>query len=101
MCAMALTVGNDRQPARPAARRRVPVIWLWMIVVAAWTLALLAVLTNQSYLINHHYLLEQSHLPLLVVLVVFLAGFQVMTAGIMPPSSMPLLSLLVPARRPH
>src|SRR5260221_14647783 len=70
-----------------------------MIVVAAWTLALLAVLTNQSYLINHHYLLEQSHLPLLVVLVVFLAGFQVMTAGMMLPSSMPMLSMMVQASR--
>jgi len=46
MCAMELTDGNDRQPARPAARRRVPVIWPWVVVVAAWTLALLEVLTN-------------------------------------------------------
>src|SRR5260370_11120335 len=99
MCAMELTDGNDQQPARSAARRRVPVIWLWMIVVAAWTLALLSVLTNQSYLINHHYLLEESHLPVLVALVVFLAGFQVMTVGMMLPSSMPMLSMMVHASR--
>src|SRR5258708_17035802 len=99
MCAMELTDGNDQQPARSAARRRVPVIWLWMIVVAAWTLALLSVLTNQSYLINHHYLLEQSHLPVLVALVVFLAGFQVMTVGMMLPSSMPTVSMVVHAGR--
>ena len=99
MCAMELTDGNDRQPARPAARRRVPVIWPWMVVVAAWTLALLAVLTNQSYLINHHYLLEQSHLPVLVALVVFLACWQVMTVGMMLPSSMPMMYMMVHASR--
>src|SRR5439155_4289190 len=99
MCAMELTDGNDRQPARPAARRRVPVIWPWVVVVAAWTLALLAVLTNQSYLINHHYLLEQSHLPVLLALVVFLACWQVMTVGMMLPSSMPMVYMIVHAGR--
>ncbi len=99
MCAMKLTDVNDQQPARPAARRRAPVIWPWLVVVAAWTLALLAVLTNQSYLINHHYLLEQSHLPVLVALVVFLACWQVMTVGMMLPSSMPMLYMMVHASR--
>src|SRR5207244_3533625 len=84
---------------RPAARRRVPVIWPWVVVVAAWTLALLAVLTNQSYLINHHYLLEQSHLPVLLALVVFLACWQVMTVGMMLPSSMPMIYMMVHASR--
>ena len=44
-------------------RRRAPVLWPWALVVAAWMIAGLAVLTNQSYLINHHSLLEESHLP--------------------------------------
>ena len=99
MCAMKLTDVNDQQPVRPVARRRAPVIWPWLVVVAAWTLALLAVLTNQSYLINHHYLLEQSHLPVLVALVVFLACWQVMTVGMMLPSSMPMLYMMVHASR--
>jgi predicted metal-binding membrane protein len=99
MCAMKLTDVNDQQPARPAARRRAPVIWPWLVVIAAWTLALVAFLTNQSYLINHHYLLEQSHLPALVALVVFLACWQVMTVGMMLPSSMPMVYMMVHASR--
>jgi predicted metal-binding membrane protein len=95
MDVMELTDLNDKQPDRPPARRRAPMIWLWLLVVAAWTLALVAVLTNQSYLINHHYLLEQSHLPLLVAFVVFLVCWQVMTLGMMLPSSMLMLSMLV------
>lgn len=99
MCAIELTDGNDRQPARPTRRHRVPVIWPWLIVVAAWMLAGLSVLTNQSSLINHHYLLEESHLPVLVALVVFLACWQVMTVGMMLPSSMSMLYMMVHASR--
>src|SRR5258708_17940074 len=87
------------------ARHRAPVLWPYVLVIAAWTVALLATLTNQSYLINHHYLLEQSHLPVLVALVVFLACWQVMTVGMMLPSSMPTVSTIAHAgrqqRRPY
>jgi predicted metal-binding membrane protein len=84
---------------------RAPLLWPWALVVAAWTLAGLSVLTNQSYLINHHYLLEESHLPLLAALVVFLACWQVMTVGMMLPSSMPMVYMMAHAgrqqRRPY
>jgi predicted metal-binding integral membrane protein DUF2182 len=99
MRSMELADGNDRQSARPTRRRRAPVIWPWLLVGAAWALAGLAVLTNQNSLINHHYLLEESHLPVLVVLVVFLVGWQVMTVGMMLPSSMPTVSMIVHAGR--
>jgi predicted metal-binding integral membrane protein DUF2182 len=99
MRSMELADGNDRQSARPTRRRRAPVIWPWLLVGAAWTLTGLAVLTNQNSLINHHYLLEESHLPVLVVLVVFLVGWQVMTVGMMLPSSMPTVSMIVHAGR--
>jgi predicted metal-binding membrane protein len=91
--------GNDRQPTRRAARRRALVIWPWLLVGAAWTLTGLADLTNQNSLINHHYLLEESHLPVLVALVVFMAGWQVMTVGMMLPSSMPMVLMTVHAGR--
>jgi predicted metal-binding membrane protein len=84
---------------------RAPLLWPWALVVAAWALAGLSVLTNQSYLINHHYLLEESHLPLLVALVVFLSCWQVMIAGMMLPSSMPMVYMMAHAgrqqRRPY
>src|SRR5256884_7088074 len=93
-------VKDDAQPSH-----RAPVLWPWVLVVTAWTIAGLSVLTNQSYLINHHYLLEESHLPVLVALLVFLACRQVMTVGMMLPSSMPMVYMIVHAgrqqRRPH
>jgi MFS family permease len=96
---MELTDGNDQQPVRPMKRRRVPVIWPWLLVGAAWMLAGLSFLTNQSSLINHHYLLEESHLPVLVALVVFLICWQVMVVGMMLPSSMPIMSIMVHVSR--
>jgi len=69
------------------------------MIIAAWTLALLAVITNQTYLINHHYLPEESHLPTFTALVVFLACWQVMTVAMMLPSSMPMMYMMVHASR--
>ena len=84
----------EQKDARFSLRNRAPVIWPWILVTAAWTVALLAVLTKQTYLINHSYLLTQSHYPWIVALVVFLAGFQVMIFAMMVPSSMPLVCIV-------
>lgn len=87
------------------ALRRVVAAWPWLLVTAAWALALLATWTHQRYLINHDYLLEESGLPWLAALILFLACWQVMTAAMMLPSSLPMVSLLVRAsrqeRHPH
>jgi predicted metal-binding membrane protein len=48
-------------------------------------------LTGHSQLIDHDYLLEHSGLPLLAALVVFLACWQLMTAAMIVPSSLPIL----------
>jgi hypothetical protein len=72
MRAMKLT---DQKDARPSSRSRAPVIWPWILVFTAWTAALLTALTKQTFPINHNYLLTQSHLPWIVALVVFLAGW--------------------------
>src|SRR5438094_1974303 len=88
------TVKDAAQP-----RHRAPAPWPWVLVVAAWAIAGLAALTNRGYLIDHHYLLEESQLPWLVALVVFLACWQVMTVGMMLPSSMPTVYMIVHAGR--
>jgi len=93
--------GQKRIPS--SSPHQAPVLWPWMLVIVAWTVALVAALTNQNSLINHHYLLEESHLSRLLALVVFLACWQVMTVAMMLPSSMPMVSMLVHASRqqPH
>jgi hypothetical protein len=75
MCAMKLNDIEDQQRAQSASRRA-PVVWPWFVVIAAWTLGLVATLTNQTVLIDHHYLLQQSHFPWPLALLLFLACWQ-------------------------
>jgi predicted metal-binding membrane protein len=83
--------------------RRAPVRWPWLLVGAAWALAMAASLTGRRALIDHHYLLVASRLPWLLALLLFLACWQVMTVAMMLPSSLPMVSMLVYASRkqPH
>ncbi len=86
--------GREEARAAGVERRRTPVLWPSVVALAAWTLALLASLTGQNYLIDHHYLLASSHLPWLLALLVFLACWQIMTAAMMLPSSMPMMYMM-------
>ena len=88
---------REQRDVRPSAPLRTPILWPWILVFAAWTIVLLAVLSKQTFMINHNYLLTQSHLPWLVALVVFLVCWQVMTIAMMLPSSMPLVYMIVHA----
>lgn len=80
--------------------RRWLLSWPWLLVVAAWALALLATWTHQSYLINHDYLIEESGLPWVAALLFFLICWQVMTAAMMLPSSLPQVARFVQMSRP-
>ena len=95
--------GEEQKRIPSSSSHQAPVLWPWLLVIVAWTVALVAALTNQNSLIDHYYLLEESHLSPLLALVVFLACWQVMTVAMMLPSSMPMVSMLVHASRqqPH
>lgn len=79
--------------------------WPWVLVLGAWAIALLATWTNQSYLINHDYLIEESGLPWIAALIFFLLCWQIMIAAMMLPSSLPFISRLARSilsqQRPH
>src|SRR2546421_12990683 len=96
---MKLIYQKDQKGARPTSRSRAPVIWPWVLVFTAWTVALLAVLSKQTFLINHNYLLTQSHLLWLVALAGFLVCWQMMIVAMMLPSSMPLVYMIGHASR--
>jgi predicted metal-binding membrane protein len=87
------------RPVDGGARRRAPVRWPWVVGAAAWGMALLAALLHLRFLIDHHWLIEESGLPWLVAAVVFLACWQVMTLAMMLPSSMPMVHLMTYAAR--
>ena len=80
-------------------QRRTPMLWPWLLVALAWAVLLLATLTHQTYLLDHHYLLQASGLPWLAAFEIFLLCWQVMTVAMMLPSSMPMVQLVVFAGR--
>src|SRR6266704_6346479 len=75
--------------------RRAPVLWPWLLVVIAWGVLVLATLAHQTFLLDHHYLLQASGLPWLAAFEVFLLCWQAMTVAMMLPSSMPMVQLVV------
>ncbi len=93
--------------------RRAPVLWPWLVVGLAWGSAVLAVLSGQGYLVDHHQLLAGHymymgghymrmgglHLPWPAALAVFLASWQVMTVAMMLPSSLPFVYMMIHASR--
>ena len=74
---------------------RVSAYWPWLLVLAAWALVWLIAWTHEQYLLSHDYLLVESGLPWPAALLLFLAGWQVMVAAMMLPSSLPLLPRLL------
>ncbi len=73
---------------RPSLSRspRVRFVWPWLLVGAAWSVAIIATLSGWRILIDHHFLLEESGLSWPVAGVVFLAGWQAMIVAMMIPS---------------
>ncbi len=73
--------------------------WPWGIVAVAWALTLLALLTGRTALLDHDALLGSGTLPGPLALLIFLAAWQVMTAAMMLPSSLPMMRLFAQASR--
>lgn len=92
---MATRFSSGDGPPAHAAHRGLAVGWPWLMVVAAWGGAALATLTGQRYLIDHHFLLEESGLSWPVATLVFLLCWQVMIVAMMLPSSMPTLNTML------
>lgn len=81
---------RDQEKPDQTYRGSLP-FWPWLLVVAAWAIALLAVLTRHTEWGDHHYLLRDSGLPFFSALGFFLVSWQVMILAMMVPSLTPLL----------
>ena len=93
------TANISDRPANMRVRRRAPVRWPWVVIALAWGVALLATLLHERFLIDHHWLIEESGLPWMLAAAVFLASWQVMTLAMMLPSSIPMVNMMTYAAR--
>jgi predicted metal-binding membrane protein len=73
--------------------RRTPLggLPLWALAVSAWALILLGLITGQERLLDHDAILGGGKPPALNNLLLFVAAWQVMTAAMMLPSSIPMI----------
>jgi predicted metal-binding membrane protein len=86
--------------AVPARARLVPgVNPIWGLVAAAWALGVVMVATGSHQALRHHDVLADTTIPSPASLALFLAAWQVMTAGMMLPSSLPMVHLFARASR--
>jgi predicted metal-binding membrane protein len=69
------------------------------VIVVAWAIALVAAVLHGTIPVHHHAILGGHGMPGLGAVLLFLVAWQVMTAGMMLPSSLPLLHLFVRASR--
>lgn len=72
---------------------------IWGIVFVAWAFVFLAAVTGQEHLLHHDTLSEANPQSLLRRLLVFLVAWQVMTAAMMLPSTLPMVRLFARASR--
>lgn len=72
---------------------------LWGLILIAWMLTILTVVTGQEHFLHVDALIERNPLPLLLTLLLFLATWQVMTAAMMLPSILPMVHLFIKASR--
>src|SRR5438874_1039656 len=84
------------QGEAPSVLRWTVILGPWLVIAVAWSVLLFAFSTQQIAFLDHDYLLRASHLPWLLVLLLFLLSWQMMIAAMMLPS---LLSPLIALQR--
>ncbi len=72
---------------------------VWAVILGSWTLALIIQAMGHDGALSHDVLLDSEGLPPLSTLLLFLVAWQVMTAAMMLPSSLPLVGLFARASR--
>jgi predicted metal-binding membrane protein len=93
--------GAERSPALAVFRHAFnnDLTLLWGIVLIAWVLTILVAAMGQDHFLHLNALIEHNPLPLLLKLLLFLAAWQVMTAAMMLPSTLPMVRLFAKASR--
>jgi len=74
-------------------------VLLWAVVFIAWVLTFFAAATGQEHWLHYKALSEHHSLSLPLKLLLFVAVWQVMTAAMMLPSTLPMVRLFAKASR--
>lgn len=72
---------------------------IWASILIAWMLTILAAATGQEHWLHQSALIKLDPIPLIFKLLLFLSAWQVMTAAMMLPSSLPMMRLFIKVSR--
>ncbi len=84
----------------PRFRRRDRAV-IWGSVIAAWFMTLVLIATSSDYLVGHDGVLGDRRFDWWLTLLLFTASWQLMTAAMMLPSSMPMMAMYLRVARNH
>jgi predicted metal-binding membrane protein len=91
------------QPGLPLpAVRRPDLLLIWGAVVAAWVITILLAATGSGdYIVDHHAVLENRPFGWAMTVLLFIAAWQLMTAAMMLPSSLPMIATFLRVSQRH
>jgi predicted metal-binding membrane protein len=75
---------------------------VWGSIAAAWIVTMVLVVTGEgAYLVDHDAVLEGRRFGWTLTILLFIAAWQLMTAAMMLPSSMPMMAMFLRVSRRH
>ena len=81
--------------------RRPDLAIIWAAVAAAWLLTLVLATTGGGYLVGHDGVLGDRQFGWVPTILLFIASWQLMTAAMMLPSSLPMIAIFLRVSRTH
>ena len=88
-------------PSHPPLIRRPDLALTWGFVAAAWLLSALLVIDGGDYIVDHDAVLGNRQFAWPLTLLLFIASWQLMTAAMMLPSSLPMVVMYSRVARNH
>jgi predicted metal-binding membrane protein len=85
----------------PPPRLRPDLVLTWGSVVAAWLMTLALVATGGDYLVGHDGVFGDRQFGWWLTFLLFIVSWQLMTAAMMLPSSMPMMAMYLRVSRNH
>ena len=76
-------------------------VLIWSVVAAAWVLTVTIAVTGSRYIVDHDAVLGDRQFSWAVALVLFLASWQLMTAAMMLPTTLPMMAIFLRVAHNH
>jgi predicted metal-binding membrane protein len=91
----------DLALSAPLRIQRPDRLLIWSVVGAAWVLTVLIAVSGSPYMVDHDGVLGERDFSRPVAMLLFLGSWQLMTAAMMLPTSLPMMAMFLRVARRH